>query len=122
MVQTLSSCRTTIIVAAAALLVSANVHCAFEWQAALHHGSQWPIDQGCENESGCICRGAVVAQPVDAGCLAGDSISNLLELPPPILGSAHRAADHDMRRLGCHCLSPPLTGRQLRALYASLVI
>ena len=122
MVQMLCTCQRTLILAAAALIVSANLHCALEWRAVLHHGPQGPIDHGCENESGCICRGAVVAQPVDAACLAGDSISYLLELPLLILDDDFRAADRDWRLLGCHCLSPPVSGRELRALYASLVI
>ena len=120
MVQTLSTCRWTTTLAAVALILSANLHCAWEWQAALNYAPQAPIEHGCENESGCICRGALVAQPLDAAFLTSDSSWLLLELPPPILNGEIVAADSDFPIV--HCLAPPVSGRQLRALYASLVI
>jgi hypothetical protein len=121
----------------ALLVVAASLHCAWEWQAALkqmaaataHSQARlplpigWPIP-GCENESGCICRGATLAQAVDTADLRGiasdwlrttadlaiviqprDAIGNGLSPPRDLL-----------------CFAPPISGRQLRALYGSLVI
>jgi hypothetical protein len=125
-VRTLCSCRTSLTWGAIALLVAANLHCAFEWQAALHYsGAQLPIESpehDCENESGCICRGAIVAQAVVAGCLTSHSYWLVLELPPSILESESLLPDRDAQFAGWHCLSPPISGRKLRALYSSFVI
>jgi len=67
----------------------------------------------CENESGCMCRGATLAVSVDAAPLA-PQVSDLLAIPPndtagePIL-SPQSAPDTDLFR------SPAISGRMLRA-------
>lgn len=101
------------------LLMVAFFHCAWEWQAELGHAGSPAHD--CGNESGCICRGATMAQPVDASGL-DDSLVHCLELPAAaIAGEAAGSGDETLR--------PPrqnlvvrIFGRQLRAQYASLVI
>jgi hypothetical protein len=67
----------------------------------------------CENESGCMCRGATLAVSVDAAPLA-PQLSDLLAIPPnnaagePLL-SPQSAPDSDLFR------SPAISGRMLRA-------
>ena len=120
--------------AAILLLAAAFFHCAWEWQAELSHrhalaayraaGLPPPIGlpvPGCNDESGCICRGATVATPMDAGGLiAANVISQWLEMPPAV--QFHCAEAFTQALPPAECLAPPLSGRQLRALYASLVI
>jgi hypothetical protein len=120
--------------AAILLLAAAFFHCAWEWHAELNYhkvlaacraaGLPTPIglpDPGCDNESGCICRGATVATPLDAGALSGaDTLSQWLELPPVV--QFYFAEAFAKSLLPAECIAPPLSGRQLRALYASLVI
>ena len=120
--------------AAIILLAGAFFHCALEWQAELNHrhvlaayraaGQPLPIGlpvHGCDDESGCICRGATVATLTDAdGLAAANSLSQWLELPPP--SQFYYAEVSTQVSAPAECLAPPLSGRQLRALYASLVI
>jgi hypothetical protein len=116
------------------LLATAFFHCAWEWPEELSHhhalaayrteGLPPPIglpERGCDNESGCICRGATVATPLDAGALsAADALWQWLQLPPVaqfyVTWGLAKSLPRD------ECIAPPLSGRQLRALYASLVI
>jgi hypothetical protein len=123
------------LLAATLLLVVATLHCPWEWQAAIsqivevgHYrrtGQAVPIGipaRGCENESGCICRGATLAQAMDTSCLTtSTSRWVLLELPRGIVG-AEVASAIGRSRPPDRGLAPPLSGRQLRALYASLLI
>jgi hypothetical protein len=122
-------------VAAVLLLVAASLHCPLEWQAAIGQiaeigrlraaGEALPIGMplpGCEDESGCICRGATLTQAVDVSCLASDA-ADWLPLGLPLLPRAKATAENDDRpAFAGECLAPPFSGRQLRALYASLVI
>ena len=118
--------------AATLLIAVAYWHCAWEWAAELQHqvalkGAATPSPaspmQGCENESGCICQGATVAVPLDAGCLAADDMRSIMVCLP--------AADENVVSVPALCgldSAPwqrpvlPFSGRQLRALYASLLI
>src|SRR5262245_29853116 len=119
-------------VLAALLLAFAFLHCAFEWQAEVQHhfaaayraaGEPLPIGStpGCDHDTGCLCKGAISAQSLDTGCLSADVLS-FLSGP----GDAQQLASSDdlpsapLASRDCH--GPPLSGRQLRALYASLVI
>lgn len=77
----------------------------------------------CSHESGCICRGATVILAVDMTPFqaqgtdwlpidfADFSLATVVSVPP-----ADSSLDDRQPT------SPPLSGRQLRALYASLVI
>jgi len=87
---------------------------------ALPSPIQAPI-HGCDHESGCICRGATQVIAV----AAPQALAELTDLlPPPISESPDLwlgdvAADASAADLA---FKPPISGRQLRALYASLVI
>ncbi len=117
------------------LLVAAALHCPLEWQAAIGQmveiarlraaGEALPIGMplpGCENESGCICRGATVAHAVDISCLARDVGHWLPPSDPSAFQCIEVGDSANVRSPDSKCLAPPITGRQLRALYASLVI
>jgi hypothetical protein len=121
----------------ALLVVVASLHCAWEWQAALKQMAAatahsraglpmpigWPLP-GCENESGCICRGATLAQAVDTADLRGalgDWLWTAADLPVAIHPRDATGSGLSPPR-DLFCLAPPISGRQLRALYASLVI
>src|SRR6188474_1753504 len=80
--QTWSHIRFTLHLSLALLVVVTSLHCAWEWQAALKQmagaaayreaGLPLPIGwphPGCENESGCMCRGATLAQAVETADL-----------------------------------------------------
>ena len=84
---------------------------------------QAPIHD-CDRESGCICRGAtqvaVVVPPQSAA-----ELTDLL--PPPVneyVGSwlGDVIAEWSSSEFADIAFAPPISGRQLRALYASLVI
>jgi len=122
--------------ALALLVVGALSRCA--WEEARELGQQAsilaqhridlpsPIQKpvhDCDHESGCICRGAT--QVVAVAAPQGHAqLADLL--PPPIVEFAgsrlleatqpHHWLDDDLFE------NPPISGRQLRALYASLVI
>lgn len=117
-------------VAMALLVVATMAHCAAEWHAELGlklaaHGSRQvssPLGQpaGEHNESSCLCRGATLATSVGAG---------VPELPSGWLEILPSGDAANFLRLAKVCepfsgyrAAPPLAGRQLRALYASLLI
>lgn len=128
--------RRSLHVSLALLVVGASLHCAWEWQTSIKQMASatayqraglplpigWP-HPGC-NESGCICRGATIAQAVDFADLhavAGQWLPAAAELAPS--PRYHSAASGEFLLHGDHCLfAPPISGRQLRALYVSLVI
>ena len=123
--------------ALAVLVVAALSRCSWEesrelaqWMGivgqhrlALPSPIQSPVHD-CDRESGCICRGAtqVIAVTAPQG---PTELAKLL--PPPVseyLGSwlADLAADGNSAAAANSAFTPPISGRQLRALYASLVI
>ena len=132
-----SQIRRPLHVGLALLVVMASLHCAWEWQAALKQmaaatahsraGLPLPIGwphPGCENESGCMCRGATLAQAVDTADLQG-ALGDWLRTTVDLAIMIH-PRDATARGLSpprdLLCFAPPISGRQLRALYASLVI
>jgi hypothetical protein len=90
------------------------------WSAS--NGETAPL-RGCENESGCICRGATLAhgvdlatfQPVQSDLLLLDSDA----AQPGLVGADSATA---MGIFDDPCRLPPLSGRILRARHSSLVI
>jgi hypothetical protein len=134
-----SQIRRLVSVALAILVVAALARCSWEearelaqWSStvALHRAAcpspiQVPIHD-CDQESGCICRGATLVAAVCVNhCQPAEQELIPLDLASAGCGmsvedcsgaSAHLAAsDYEMAM-------PPVSGRQLRALYASLVI
>lgn len=121
----------------ALLVVSALSHCSWEdgreialraraiagQRLSLPSPLEPPIHD-CAHESGCMCRGAIVAAALDAShcaAVAGD------RLPIDFGGAAAPRFTNGRCEgycwpclLACH--GPVIFGRQLRALYASLVI
>jgi hypothetical protein len=84
------------------------------WQSPVHD---------CSHESSCICRGATIASPTNVAGLAADATHELLPGDGGTLAMA--AAEGLPVRLvrASDTLCPAaFSGRQLRALYASLVI
>jgi len=134
MYRTFQYHRPPLTFAATLLLAVAYWHCAWEWAAELKHlgavqryaanqslpGS--PV-QGCENESGCICQGATLAHQVSGDCLAADDVRWQLACAP-VAACDWGIADCDLgqRILLAERAPLPTSGRQLRALYASLLI
>ena len=132
-----SHLRFTFHVSLALLVVVASMHCAWEWQAALkqmtaaaayrHAGLPLPIGwphPGCENETGCMCRGATLVQAVETADLQRDAgewllIASDLAIVPHQCEVADRGLSHPP---GLLFFARPISGRYLRALYASLVI
>jgi hypothetical protein len=119
----------------ALLVLAALSHCS--WQesrelaqhaaaAALHRaGLPSPVQapaHDCDRESGCICKGAKLVQAVDVQGFAGQPSGEM----PPILASELTVNWHQLPDSSplTEAASPPhpVSGRQLRALYASLVI
>ncbi|HEY2414211.1 MAG TPA: hypothetical protein VGI40_18350 [Pirellulaceae bacterium] len=135
MLARVRQCRPAVHAALAALVVLALSHCG--WQESREFaqrsntlrqhrlGLPTPIQKpvtDCDHEYGCICRGATLVhaiavtdwQPQVVGLLPLDFFS----LPAGFVeidSSAGEPTDDQN-------LPPPLSGRQLRALYASLVI
>jgi len=76
----------------------------------------------CDRESGCICKGVKLVHAVSVGSFAAQPAGQL----PLLLGSDFAVASHgplDESPLNEEDSRPqPLSGRQLRALYASLLI
>jgi hypothetical protein len=90
---------------------------------ALPSPIQAPVHD-CDRESGCICRGATQVVAVIAPQVQAD-LTELL--PPPMndcLGSwfDDLAADRNPAAADDIAFTPPISGRELRALYASLLI
>jgi len=125
--------------ASLALLVLAKMqHCM--WEEGLEMRQQFniaacrqagrpaPIEpqrHDCDHESGCICRGATLVHSADVSHLKGSETARLpadFALAPLgwttdlVSGAAADLAPADI------FIAPSLSGRQLRALYASLVI
>jgi hypothetical protein len=134
MYRALVHLRRPLTFAAMLLLAVAYWHCAWEWAAELKHlgaishsaaNPSLPASpvQGCENESGCICQGATLAHQVGADCLAAEELRWQLACPPVAWGEVG-IADGDLceRIPKAQRTAPPVSGRQLRALYASLLI
>lgn len=130
--------RQAITAALAVLVVAALSHCSWEearelarWtrnveqhRQALPSPIQMPVHD-CDHEYGCICRGATVVHAVDTSLLKAP----LTDLLPVVLAPALDAVVADIASaaalssaIHCEFSVPPMTGRQLRALYASLVI
>jgi len=135
MLARVRQCRTAFHAALAALIVVALSHCAWEEsrEMAQHSatlsqhrlGLPTPVQKpvhDCDHEYGCICRGATLVQaiavidwqpqlvdllPVEVVCVPAGVVE-------PEAFSGELAEEQD--------LPPPFSGRQLRALYASLVI
>jgi hypothetical protein len=121
--------------ALAALVLAALSHCSWEesrelvqWSrtVALHRqGLPTPLQKpvhDCDHEFGCICRGATLVHAIavtDWQPQATDFIQlHFCELPTGFVEIETFAGQFDDEQ----DLVPPLSGRQLRALYASLVI
>jgi hypothetical protein len=120
-----------------ALVIAALSHCSWEDGRELARrmaavGAQplvlpSPIQQpahDCAHESGCICRGVTLVHAVTAAHLKPAASSNLSAAVDavPRKDAAELAASAETGRWARHCVAPPLSGRQLRARYASLVI
>ena|SRR5206468_9657026 len=134
--RVLSRCRPLVHAALAALVVAALSRCSWEESreltqslrtaALLRLGQTAPIQaplHDCDRESGCICRGATQAQVI-ATTHCQPAFSDLLpaDLAPAaggwlidVVAARLSVSDHDAS-------APPISGRQLRALYASLLI
>jgi hypothetical protein len=131
----IANIRRPLNVAAALLVVAAVQHCAWEAGEFMRHLGQASAENhaqgalpvgmpspGCDNESGCICKGATLAQGLEA-CLDSQILSNWIALesdpttgPTVAVVAVPRFSGDDPVPL------PPLSGRQLRALLASLLI
>lgn len=136
MLASFDRCRTFTHVALAALVVLALSHCSWEEGREL---SQWsrtvnlhrlglpsPMQKpvhDCSHESGCICRGATVIPAVDITSFQAQG-TDWLPIDFADVSLASVLSDSLAASLldGQQPASPPLSGRQLRALYASLVI
>lgn len=132
MIQIAPSLRRGLHAALALLVVVSMGHCAWEWHAVLGQkaaaaayrakGQSLPIlpDRGCHNETGCMCRGATPVAAVDVAHFAASAGDWL----PVIASACAPRSEQPARRLPATWSDAPpsLFGRQLRALFASLVI
>jgi hypothetical protein len=128
-------CRPAVHAALAALVVLALSHCS--WQESremaqrsntlLQHrlGLPTPIEKpvtDCDHEYGCICRGATVVHAIDVTHWQPQVVDllplDVFGLPAGFIEIDHTAGEP----IADQNLPPPLSGRQLRALYTSLVI
>lgn len=128
--------RAVIHSALAVLVVAALSRCSWEESREL---AQWtstvaqhrlslpsPIQSpvhDCDREAGCICRGATLVQAIDAAQFQSFATGLL----PVNAGPTDFLADVNADRLSVALDElawnvPPISGRQLRARYASLVI
>jgi hypothetical protein len=115
---------------AAALLVAVAIqHCAMEAIAGLGDGSgpAWSVatgetapHPGCENESGCICRGATLVRETRVG--DAHVWVALLLAHDFCLSAGYLVLDEEFSPASDFLTPPPLSGRQLRARIASLLI
>lgn len=126
------------IVACTLLVVAASLHCPWEWKAALaqmnvaarHREARQALPvgtpiPGCENESGCICRGATLAVSVDVGSLHISTFGfwkAAVEQQPCGAATANTSAWSNRQFGDGMAAATPFSGRQLRALYASFLI
>ena len=135
MLARIRQCRTAVHAALAALVVVSLSHCAWEESREMAQRSktfslhrmglptpvQMPVHD-CDHEYGCICRGATLVhattiidwQPQLADLLPTD----VFWVPAVFLEPECTDSRIDEEQN----LPPPLSGRQLRARYASLVI
>jgi hypothetical protein len=128
--------RTVVHTALAVLVVTALSRCSWEesrelaqhvsvlvqHRLALPSPVQAPVHD-CDRESGCICRGATQVVAISPPQGQAD-LTDLL--PPPAseyigTGLSNLIADGRCE-IADLAFAPPISGRQLRALYASLVI
>lgn len=113
-------------------MLAASIHCACEAPLALSHslsaatyrGSSVPlplsVPHGCDNESGCLCRGATQAPAFDISPFTPANVGSSLPLAPPLTAPAQFSA---LGTRPCALDNPrPISGRQLRAHLASFVI
>ena len=119
--------------ALALLVLVAAVHCTLESQhalagslaAATHREAGTPLPfslpHGCENESGCFCRGATQAREVNLSFMAAEA-SEFLAAAESLLVPVKSFSV--LLPALWHVLDEPrsISGRQLRALYASFLI
>lgn len=124
--------RQSTMFAATLLVLIAMLHCATEpiFQPDNGGAASWSAPtgdtepcRGCENETGCICRGATLAHRVDPSDLQPVTCNWLLAIAlasqpglTPADATVEPGTFADPSRL------PPLSGRILRARYSSLVI
>ena len=123
--------------ALAVLVVAALSRCSWEesrelaqWMGVLaHHRLELPSPvqspiHDCDRESGCICRGATQVHALDVTHFKANPVDllapDLSDVPvcwvaDDLAAAWSSAIDHELS-------VPPICGRQLRALYASLVI
>jgi hypothetical protein len=128
----LTSRRRLLTVVLAALVTYAPLNCLVsavwgcEQMEAPLAVSSWPhfvpgLFGGCENESGCICRGATLVVPEDGRSLAPVATDWLpAETADSTLASLVEAAAFQPH--AAYFAPPPLSGRILRAHLASLLI
>jgi hypothetical protein len=136
MIRFLSNCRPLIHAALAALVVAALSRCSWEESRELARslrvaamqsaGQTAPVQapiHDCDRESGCICHGATQALAIDA-THCKPTCTDLLpaEMAPASYGWVIDAAATPFSALDDDSDLPPISGRQLRALYASLLI
>ncbi len=135
MLSRVRQCRPALHAALAALVLGALSHCSWEesreldqWSRtiALHQqGLPTPFQKpvhDCDHEYGCICRGATIVhavavtnwQPQVVELVPLDFFSLPAGFVEVEITTSEPVDDQN--------LPPPLSGRQLRALYASLVI
>jgi hypothetical protein len=117
------------------LIVAALQHCSWEAGLAIQHaqdvaalaqsGKPLPVGtpvSGCDNESGCICRGATQAHGADLTALAPIQIDQWHQdgnaSPPLVVSDTAK----QIKISGDTCPLPPVSGRILRALLSSLLI
>jgi hypothetical protein len=133
----ISQARRKFRVALAALVVAALAHCSWEdarelaqWtrtlaqhRIALPTPVQAPVHD-CNHEYGCICRGATQVQAVDvAHCKAQPAELLLAAVFNASVNSVVNPSDAvRSSSVDRDSSVPRVSGRQLRALYASLVI
>jgi hypothetical protein len=132
----LANYRPLLHAALAALVLAALSRCSWEESRELAQsltiaaiqqtGDTAPIQapvHDCDRESGCICRGATQALAIDATHCKPACI----DLLPTDLAPAPHASLIDVSATPSSALDenshlPPISGRQLRARYASLLI
>ena len=117
------------------LMAGAPLHClSHAGECVQHHahiaqhlaeGEPLPVEQPpppCDNESGCICRGAVLAEHVNPSLVAPKGLDYLLDQPALHFIDKNELASQYGGRLACDHCPAPLSGRMLRARLASFLI